>query len=131
MSFSTDDRKLRGGNGNRFPIDPAAETGALLAEVVAEALKADFGNIPSHVKHLARLTGTNERTVHNWLLARNGPSGTALVVLMRHSDAVTEAVMSLANREDAINANKLQKAAKILRASAASLIECLDSQLNG
>ena len=37
MSFSTDDRKLRGENGNRFPIDPAAETGALLAEVVAEA----------------------------------------------------------------------------------------------
>ena len=88
MSFSTDDRKLRGRNGNRFPFDPAAETGALLAEVVAEALKADFGAIPSHVKHLARLTGTNERTVHNWLLARNGPSGTALVVLMRHSDAV-------------------------------------------
>jgi pyocin large subunit-like protein len=131
MSFSTDDRKLRGGNGNRFPFDPAAETGALLAEVVAEALKADFAAIPSHVKHLARLTGTNERTVHNWLLARNGPSGTALVVLMRHSDAVTEAVMLLANREDAIRANKLQKAAKILRASAASLIDCLDSQLNG
>ncbi|MCH7577755.1 MAG: alpha/beta hydrolase [Chloroflexi bacterium] len=36
MSFSTDDRKLRVGTGNRFPIDPAAETGALLAEVVAE-----------------------------------------------------------------------------------------------
>ncbi|MBW3169484.1 MAG: hypothetical protein VXY04_11195 [Pseudomonadota bacterium] len=125
MSFSTDDRKLRVGTGNRFPIDPAAETGALLAEVVAEALKADFGAIPSHVKHLARLTGTNERTVHNWLLARNGPSGTALVMLMRHSDAVTEAVLALAGRDEHSAAVRLVKVKNILRARALELVECL------
>ena len=125
MSFSTDDRKLRVGTGNRFPIDPAAETGALLAEVVAEALKADFGAIPSHVKHLARLTGTNERTVHNWLLARNGPSGTALVMLMRQSDAVTEAVLALAGRDEHSAAVRLVKVKNILRARALELVECL------
>lgn len=125
MSFSTDDRKLRVGTGNRFPIDPAAETGALLAEVVAEALKADFGAIPSHVKHLARPTGTNERTVHNWLLARNGPSGTALVMLMRHSDAVTEAVLALAGRDEHSAAVRLVKVKNILRARALELVECL------
>ena len=125
MSFSTDDRKLRGRNGNRFPFDPATETGALLAEVVAEALKADFGAIPSHVKHLARLTGTNERTVHNWLLARNGPSGTALVMLMRHSDAVTEAVLALAGRDEHSAAVRLVKVKNILRARALELVECL------
>ena len=125
MSFSTDDRKLRVGTGNGFPIDPAAETGALLAEVVAEALKADFGAIPSHVKHLARLTGTNERTVHNWLLARNGPSGTALVMLMRHSDAVTEAVLALAGRDEHSAAVRLVKVKNILRARALELVECL------
>ena len=125
MSFSTDDRKLRVGTGNRCPIDPAAETGALLAEVVAEALKADFGAIPSHVKHLARLTGTNERTVHNWLLARNGPSGTALVMLMRHSDAVTEAVLALAGRDEHSAAVRLVKVKNILRARALELVECL------
>ena len=125
MSFSTDDRKLRVGTGNRFPIDPAAETGALLAEVVAEALKEDFGAIPSHVKHLARLTGTNERTVHNWLLARNGPSGTALVMLMRHSDAVTEAVLALAGRDEHSAAVRLVKVKNILRARALELVECL------
>ena len=125
MSFSTDDRKLRVGTGNRFPIDPAAETGALLAEVVAEALKADFGAIPSHVKHLARLTGTNERTVHNWLLARNGPSGMALVMLMRHSDAVTEAVLALAGRDEHSAAVRLVKVKNILRARALELVECL------
>ena len=125
MSFSTDDRKLRVGTGNRFPIDPAAETGALLAEVVAAALKADFGAIPSHVKHLARLTATNERTVHNWLLARNGPSGTALVMLMRHSDAVTEAVLALAGRDEHSAAVRLVKVKNILRARALELVECL------
>jgi len=127
MSFSTDDRKLRVGTGNRFPIDPSAETGALLAEVVSEALKADFGAIPSHVKHLARLTGTNERTVHNWLLARNGPSGTALVVLMRHSDAVTEAVLALAGRNDQSAAIRLLRVKEIVRDKALELVECLGS----
>jgi pyocin large subunit-like protein len=110
---------------NQGVTSPAAETGALLAEVVAEALKADFGAIPSHVKHLARLTGTNERTVHNWLLARNGPSGTALVMLMRHSDAVTEAVLALAGRDEHSAAVRLVKVKNILRARALELVECL------
>lgn len=127
MSFSRDDRKFRANRVNGFPIDPSAETGALLADVIAQALKEDFGATPSHVKHLARLTGANERTVHNWLLARNGPSGTALIVLMRHSDAVTEAVLTLAARDEAIKASKLQRAAKLVRASALSLVDCLDA----
>ena len=99
--------------------------GVGLPEPDAEALKADFGAIPSHVKHLARLTGTNERTVHNWLLARNGPSGTALVMLMRHSDAVTEAVLALAGRDEHSAAVRLVKVKNILRARALELVECL------
>lgn len=36
----------------------------------------------------------------NWLSARNGPSGASLVVLMRHSDEVTKAVLELSERFD-------------------------------
>lgn len=125
MSFSSNQRNVRAKSGNRFPIDPAAETGALLADVIADALREDFAATPSRVKHLARLTGTNERTVQNWFLARNGPSGTALVVLMRHSDAVAQAVFLLAGRDDMAVAARLKKVGRALRTNAHALIECL------
>ena len=100
MSFSKNDRKIRVESGKESPIDPGADTGAAFAAVIADALRRDFGDTPAHMKHIARLTGVNARTVQNWLQAKNGPSGAGLVVLMRHSDEVTAAVLSLADRED-------------------------------
>lgn len=100
MSFSEEDRSFRPGARTRFPLDPSADTEAAFATVIADALRHDFGSVPARVKHIARLTGTNPRTVKNWLQAQNGPSGAGLVVLMRHSDAVTEAVLALADRQD-------------------------------
>jgi hypothetical protein len=99
MSFARNDRKVHVENGREFPIDPGADTEAAFAAVIADALRRDFGDAPTHVKHIARLTGVNARTVQNWLQARNGPSGAGLVVLMRHSDEVTAAVLTLADRE--------------------------------
>lgn len=98
MSFSGNGRKVHADVGRGFPIDPGAEVVATFAVVIADALRRDFGDTPAHVKHIARLTGANTRTVQNWLQARNGPSGAGLVVLMRHSDEVTAAVLSLAER---------------------------------
>ncbi len=100
MSFARNDRKVRAESGREFPIDPGADTEAAFAAVIADALRRDFGDTPAHVKHIARLTGVNGRTVQNWLQARNGPSGAGLVVLMRHSDEVTAAVLTLADRHD-------------------------------
>ncbi len=80
-------------------MDPGADVEAAFASVIADALRKDFGDAPAHVKHIARLTGANARTVQNWLQARNGPSGAGLVVLMRHSDEVTAAVLKLSDRE--------------------------------
>lgn len=98
MSFARNDRTVRARDRKGFPIDPAADTEATFATVIADALRRDFGDTSAHVKHIARLTGTNARTVQNWLQARNGPSGAGLVVLMRHSDEVTSAVLALADR---------------------------------
>ncbi len=100
MSFARNDRKVRVESGREFRIDPGADTEAAFAAVIADALRRDFGDAPTHVKHIARLTGVNGRTVQNWLQARNGPSGSGLVVLMRHSDEVTAAVLTLADRLD-------------------------------
>ena len=125
MSFSGNDRKVRAGGGNGFPIDPSADVEATFAAVIADALRRDFGDTPAHVKHIARLTGANMRTVQNWLQARNGPSGAGLVVLMRHSDEVTTAVLNLAERSGLERASELARRTAGLRAAVQSLLAVL------
>ena len=125
MSLSDKDRKLRAGCGNKFPIDPAADTVASFASVIADALRRDFGTSPAKVKHIARLTGANARTVQNWLYGRNGPSGAGLVVLMRHSDAVMLAVLELADRYEIQHAAKSEKLRGELRSLITMLLEYL------
>jgi len=125
MSFSRMGRKVRAKDGKGFPIDPGADTAATFALVIADALRRDFGTSPAKVKHIARLTGANVRTVQNWIYARNGPNGAGLVVLMRHSDAVMDAVLSLAGRAEIQDQAKLGKAAHHLRVAAASILDCL------
>lgn len=98
MSSSNKDRKVQAADGKSFPIDPIEEIKATLAIEVADALRREFGDGSLQVKRIARLMGVNPRTVKNWLQADNGPNGAGLVVLMRHSKAVTDAVLLLADR---------------------------------
>jgi DNA-binding transcriptional regulator YiaG len=98
MSLSKRDRKVQAADGKIFPIDPIAEVKATLAIEIANALRREFGDGPLQVKRMARLMGINPRTVKNWLQTDNGPNGAGLVVLMRHSKAVTDAVLLLADR---------------------------------
>ncbi|MCP1232195.1 MULTISPECIES: hypothetical protein [Acetobacter] len=114
MSFTKKDRNFRVDKGNKFPLDPSADTEAAFATIIADALRRDFGNTPAHIKHIARLTGANLRTVGNWLSARNGPSGASLVVLMRHSDEVTKAVLELSERFDLCSSMSETKSKKEL-----------------
>lgn len=126
MSFSKKDRSFRASAGNRFPLDPAADTEATLAAVVADALRKDFGDTPARVEYVARLTGMNPRTVKNWLQARNGPNGAGLVVLMRHSDAVASAVLMMAERHDVRKRLECESTMRELRRLAAALVDQLD-----
>lgn len=74
---------------------------------IAAALREDLGNTHRAIKSAMRWTGANERTIKNWFAGTSGPSGEHLVALMRHSDAVLEAVLHLAGREQAVAAKKL------------------------
>ena len=56
---------------------------------------------------MARLTATNECTVHNWFEGKNAPSGENLIVLIRHSDAVLETVLGLSRRSELLVVGKL------------------------
>jgi hypothetical protein len=97
MSFTENDRNFRSNNGKSFPIDRSYDRRSIVG-AIAEALRNEFGEAPSAVKRLARLTTSNERTVRNWLDANNGPNGESLIKLMQHSDAVFEVVLQLASR---------------------------------
>jgi len=98
MSRTKNDRKLQSKSGKSFPSDIGQNGQLAYAEAIAGALKSDFGGEASTVKVVARLTATNERAVRNWLEAKNAPSGANLVILIRHSDAVLEAVLGLSGR---------------------------------
>ncbi len=125
MSFSDEDRDFRADSGRKFPLDPSADTEAAFASVIADALRRDFGAVPTRVKHIARLTGANPRTVKNWIQGQNGPSGAGLVVLMRHSDAVTEAVLALADRQPQTHHLRGERLQRDLRKLAVELLEHL------
>ena len=77
------------------------------AAAIAAALRDDLGGTHQATKTVMRWTGASERTVKNWFAARSGPSGEHLVALIRHSDAVFEALMRLAGRDQAVAAKKL------------------------
>lgn len=126
MSFSENDRNFRADGGKKFPLNPSADTDATFAAVIADALRRDFGATPGHVKHIARLTGANLRSVQNWLQARNGPSGSALIVLMRHSEEVTSAVLLLSERGDLHHAASLRKRLGQLRTAILAVLSLLD-----
>ncbi|MGE4431501.1 MAG: hypothetical protein AB7E05_12245 [Sphingobium sp.] len=98
MSFTKKDRKIQSESGKTFP----AITPDSLVQMIAAALRAEFGATPSAVKTVARLTHSNERAVRNWFDGKNGPSSDNLVVLMRHSNIVLKAVLELADRPDLV-----------------------------
>ncbi len=115
MSPTQKDRNLQSDSGRSIPL-PGDQSGpSSFPEIIADALRRQFGGTPAAVKTVVRLTRANERAVKNWFDAKNGPSGENLVSLMRHSDEVLETVLSLAGRQDLIVARKLTGAREKLK----------------
>lgn len=77
------------------------------SEMIAAALRAELGNSHRATKTVMRWTGASERTVKHWFAARHGPGGEYLIVLMRESEAVFEAVLGAAGRRDAVVAARV------------------------
>ncbi len=115
MSPTQKDRKVRSDSGRSFLQRPPLEAEPSFAEAVADALRREFGGTPGAVKKVVRLTRANERAVRNWFEAKNAPSGENLVILMRHSDEVLEAILRPADRQDLVAARKLSAAREKLQ----------------
>ena len=115
MSPTQKDRNLQSDSGRSITLPTDRGDQSSFAEVIAEALRRQYGGTPAAVKIVVRLTRVNERAVKNWFDAKNGPSGENLVGLLRHSDEVLETVLSLAGRQDLIVARKLTGAREKLK----------------
>jgi hypothetical protein len=115
MSPTQKDRNLQSDSGRSIPLPRDGGGPPSFSEVIADALRRQYGGTPAAVKTVVRLTRANERAVKNWFDAKNGPSGENLVSLMRHSDEVLETVLSLAGRQDLIVARKLSGAREKLK----------------
>jgi len=86
--------------GTSFPTGRAALTEAEFAQVIASALKVEFGSSRHGAKTIMKWTGVSQRTAKNWLGGRNAPSGVHLVLLARESNAILKALMLMAERPE-------------------------------
>lgn len=85
--------------GNLFPNANGNNiTKGSYAAMISDALRSELGNFRRAIKTIMRWTGSNERTVRNWISGTNGPSGEHLVVLAGHSLAVMAAFQQLTGR---------------------------------
>ena len=81
----------------------------IFASEVAAALNSELGQTRAHIKIVAAWTGANERTVKNWFAGNYGPSGDHLVTLIRYSDTVLSAVLSMSNRQSLLKTFKFNE----------------------
>src|SRR3546814_6102856 len=86
--------------GSSFPIGRAILTDEEFAQVIASALKVEFGSARNGAKIITQWTGVSARTAKNWLSGTNAPSGVHLVLLARESNAVLKALMLMAERPE-------------------------------
>ncbi len=91
MSLPKRDRNSQTQSGNTLPPDR-------FVGAIAGALHRQYDGTRDGMRTVVSLTGANAKTVRNWFEARNGPNGSSLVALCRHSDEVLGTVLNLAGR---------------------------------
>lgn len=90
-----------------FPIKLRAISDEELAQIVAEALRRDFGESASAVKRIGQLTNANLRAIKNWYEARNAPSSGHLLLLARSSPSILKFILTQIGGEDLWDAFRL------------------------
>ncbi len=122
MSFRKKGRKVRPVSGITFPRSSGTvekSDGNDFTAVIAETLRETYGRSGRSIKTVMAYTGAGERAVKNWFGGKNGPNGENLVELVRQSDEVLEALLSMAGREDIL-------AGKLLVDARDKLVEMLE-----
>lgn len=89
LSPSKTRRKFGSGKSRRRFTD--------LANILARALRADFGALRSAVKHIALITHAHPDTVSKWYQGKNVPNSEHLILLARSSPSLANAIVELAS----------------------------------
>lgn len=108
--------------GRDFPDKGGME----YAVVISAALREELGDGHRAAKTVMRWTGASERSAKSWLSGKMGPSGPHLILLARESDAVTRAILSLANRKHLEARVQVHTARNILAATVQLLDGLMD-----
>jgi hypothetical protein len=104
---------------------PNGKSPVLYAAIIASALQTQLGTTHQAIKTVMRWTGAGERSVKNWMGGVSGPSGHYLIALIRHSDAVLEAVLAASGRQEVATTIKLSE----VRSKIAEILTDLDTTL--
>jgi hypothetical protein len=107
--------------GSYFPVGRDALTDSEFAQVIASALKVEFGSTRNGAKMIRKWTGVSERTAKNWLSGANAPSGVHLILLARESNAVLKAMMLMAERPEMSLGASLLSLRRVLAETMAAL----------
>lgn len=83
-----------------FPHGLGLSSDEQLAEIIAAALREDFGDTPSSIKAIGRLTSANLRAIKNWYSGENAPSSRYLLILARNSPSILRFMMMQVGGED-------------------------------
>lgn len=109
-----------------FPVKPKAVSDAELAQIVASALRRDFGDTASAVKRIGQLTNANLRAIKNWYQARNTPSSGHLLLLARSSPSILKFILVQIGGEDLWDAFRLLSSHALATAPEPEMPVCPD-----
>lgn len=87
-----------------FPVKSIRMTEAELAQLVASALRHDYGDLPSAVKQIGLQTGANLRAIRNWYEGRHAPSSMHLLRLAKSSPQILQLVLQQIGGEELADA---------------------------
>jgi len=80
-----------------------------LAEIIAYALRKDFGYSGSAVKAIGRKTGLNPRVIRNWYEGRNIPSVRNFLLLVKCSPTLSDYFLKFIDGIDAAKSPEQQR----------------------
>lgn len=113
--------------GNGLPRESRAEPTDEFARAIGDALRAELGSSHRATKTVMRWTGGSDRSARNWISGAKMPSGSHLILLTRHSEAVMAALMKLARRDHLVLGPRL----RALQIDLASATIAIDGVLRG
>lgn len=112
--------------GNVFPNGRAGDE--KFAKLVASVLCRALGERSSAIKVVARWTGAGERTVKNWFVAKNAPSGDHFLELVRHCPDMLDEFLAAAGQKERLAGVSVRAARLALVTSILALDKLMDKE---